>query len=215
MLYIYDILLNWNRTRLYDFFEWEKLDRLDHIKKIPLIRVDKGIINNLIYKSIKVDSDFISKIYNLTEIYTSKKTAKIPYACLITDGAFVIAIKMDKTGVVKYRSKLIIDEEEEILCFCNKLAKTNIKIDVLGQICSENFLTRKEILIKNFLLREIENSYSEENFEKLNYLYTEYFDKSIDDNSKMYLQLKNSLDGEINYKHHRIYDLLNLTANKN
>lgn len=31
MLYIYDILLNWCRDKLYDFFEWEKTDKLEHV----------------------------------------------------------------------------------------------------------------------------------------------------------------------------------------
>ena len=47
MLYIYDILLNWCRDKLYDFFEWEKTDKLEHVKKIPLIRVERGLINKL------------------------------------------------------------------------------------------------------------------------------------------------------------------------
>ena len=48
MIYVYDILLNWNKEVAYDFFEWEKTDKLDHIKKIPLFKVKKGIKKNII-----------------------------------------------------------------------------------------------------------------------------------------------------------------------
>ena len=123
MLYIYDILLNWCRDKLYDFFEWEKTDKLEHVKKIPLIRVERGLINKLSTQTIKLDESFPSKIYNLTEIYNSKNVTKVPYAILLTDGLSALAIKLDKSGNIKFRSKLLIDEEEEILCFCNRLDK--------------------------------------------------------------------------------------------
>lgn len=215
MLYIYDILLNWNQNKLYDFFEWEKTDKLEHVKKIPLIRVEKGIINSFIHMNIKLEEEFISKIYNLTEIYTSKKVVKVPYVCLLTDGVFVIAIKTDKEGFVKFRSKLIIDEEEEILCFANKIGKTDFKIEKLNEIDKETFLTRKEELIKEYLLNEIENSYNNKNYEKLKYLYTEYFNIKINDIERICLELKDSINKGINEKHHKIYDLLNLIGNKN
>ena len=40
MNYIYDIYLNLNET-LYDFFDWNKNDKLTHIKKIPVFKVSE------------------------------------------------------------------------------------------------------------------------------------------------------------------------------
>ena len=145
MLYIYDILLNWCKDKLYDFFEWEKTDKLDHIKKIPLFRVERGIVNKFINKNIKISESFVSRVYNLTEVYTSKKVDKVPYAFLLTDGLMVLAIKTDKQGLVKYRSKLIIDEEEEILCISNKLDKVNIDYIEKGYIYKD-FLQDKNVV---------------------------------------------------------------------
>ena len=215
MLYIYDILLNWNKDRLYDFYEWEKTDKIEHIKKIPLIRIEKGIINKFVHNNIKLEKDFIEKIYNLTESYTSKKVVKIPYAFLLTDGAFVLAIKTDKEGNVKFRSKLIIDEEEEILCFSNKIGKTEINIKELDKIYDDNFLTRKEEKVKMFLKKEFEYSYKEKNNEKLKYLYTEYCGKKSNDIDNIFKELCESLKEEINEEHIKLYELLNLIANKN
>lgn len=215
MLYIYDILLNWNKNKLYDFFEWEKNDKVEHIKKIPLIRIEKGIINSFTYKKVKLEKAFIEKIYNLTEVYTSKKVIKVPYAFLLTDGAFVIAVKTDKEGVVKYRSKLIIDEEEEILCFSNKIGKTEINIKELNVIDKESFFTRKEQKVKEFLSKELEESYKTKNYEKLKYLYTEYCGKKSDDIEKIFLELSQSIKECVDENHKKIYDLLNLITNKN
>ena len=36
MNYIYDILINFNEN-LYDFYDWNLNDQIDHIRKIPVI----------------------------------------------------------------------------------------------------------------------------------------------------------------------------------
>ena len=38
MNYVYDIYLNLNNV-LYDFFDWDKNDKLIHIKKIPIFKI--------------------------------------------------------------------------------------------------------------------------------------------------------------------------------
>ena len=41
MIYIYDVLLNWfKKGKIMESFEWNTNDEIDHVKKIPLIRVD-------------------------------------------------------------------------------------------------------------------------------------------------------------------------------
>jgi len=215
MLYIYDILLNWNREQVYDFFEWETTDKFVHIKKIPMFRVEKGIINQFFYNIVKLNKEFIEKIYNLTEAYTAKKIVKIPYACLITDGSTVLAIKADRQGVVKEKSKLLIDEEQEILCFSSKLIKSDIIFEKLEKIDYEVFSTRKEQKIYNFLLREINISYQKKDYDKIKYLYTEYSGQVVDGIEMIYQKLIDSLNEGIDQNHHKLYDILQLITNKN
>jgi len=41
MTYIYDILLNFNDSLLYEFYEWSSNDDIENMKKIKLVKVDK------------------------------------------------------------------------------------------------------------------------------------------------------------------------------
>ena len=55
MNYIYDILLNFNNIP-YDIFEWNKDDKILHIRKIPLIKLSTFDLSNLVNKKVKIDN---------------------------------------------------------------------------------------------------------------------------------------------------------------
>ena len=46
MIYIYDILLNFN-TSLIEFFEWEENDLIKYVKKLPIYKVSDDFLYNL------------------------------------------------------------------------------------------------------------------------------------------------------------------------
>ena len=215
MIYIYDILLNFCENKVYDFFEWEKSDKLSHIKRIPMFRVDKNIVNKFLDRKIKINESLISKIYNLTEEYTQKKVIKIPYAFIITDGISALALKSDKYGNIISRSKLIIDEEEEVICLSSKLDRINLVIENEIQILEENFLTREEEKVKSFLVGIIEKAYKNRDYEKLRYLYSEYSKESKDKIIDVYNELLDSVNKNLEPIHYDLYNLLQLTTNKN
>ena len=52
MIFIYDILVNFN-DKLYDFYEWSENDLIEHIRKIPLIKVKKKLLDKVIEKKHK------------------------------------------------------------------------------------------------------------------------------------------------------------------
>ncbi len=215
MIYVYDILLNFSDNKVYDFFEWEKSDKLENVKKIPMIRVDKNIVNKFLYKKIKINQDIINRVYNLTEIYTSRKVIKIPYAFIITDGLSALALKSDKYGNIKYRSKLLIDEEDEVLCLSSKLNRIDLKIEKESDLVEETYLTRTEVKVKDYLLKVIQEAYKNKDYEKLRYLYSEYSNKDDIEIIDIYNELIDSINNEIEPIHYDLYNLLQLTTNKN
>ena len=114
MNYIYYILVNFN-DNLYDFYEWNTDDNVTHIRKIPLFRVATSTLEQIKNFNLKVDLDFLKKIENKTEKFTSRDVEKIHYAALFSDLNDVIALKFNEKGNSIGISRLLIDECEDVL----------------------------------------------------------------------------------------------------
>lgn len=212
MIYVYDLILNWtDGDNVYEFFEWELSDELEHIKKIPLFKINSSKLDEVLNYEVKIENDFLNKVYNLTEKYNAQSTNKILYAAILTDGARAIAIELDDEGKIIYRSKLLIDEEEEINTLSNKLLEYELDFNKLKKRNCDNFTTRMEQDIKKLLTIEIKDSYKMGNFDKLKYLYYELFEKEQDDIDSIYKKLLDSLDKEINYNHNKLYEVIKLS----
>ncbi|MBR6690870.1 MAG: DUF3603 family protein [Bacilli bacterium] len=202
MNYIYDIYLNLNET-LYDFFDWNKNDKLTHIKKIPIFKVDEETLKNLIYNKILINEDFLLQIYNKTEIWNMN--GKINYCALFSDNNTIIAIEFDKKGNSIKKSFLFIDEELEVLEIVYKLKERCIDFNILNK--EKNiFKTRKQIKEEKFINNELRNM--DDN--KLNYIYFECFGKQ-EKNKKIILDRINKISkNSKTYKN--LYDILKLTS---
>ena len=201
MNYVYDIYLNFNNIA-YDFFEWEKNDKIIHIKKIPIFKIDTSIFKLIIYNKVKFDTLFLKKIFNKTELF---KNDKIEYALLICDENNIIGLLLNKNGICIRKSFLLIDEELEVLDEIKNLKKEKINIKVISKGKIE-LKTRNDIKIEKFVNKEINNI----GINKLKYIYYELFNKKINDsyNIKKYLSLL--LKDKLKYK--KLYDILKLTS---
>lgn len=179
MLYIYDILLNFmDGDVMYEFFEWEYKDMVEHIKQIPAIKVNDKVFNDFIYSEVIVDSEFLDLIKNKAATYKEK----IEYACLIVNDERCFAVEFNKAGNIIFRSSLLIDEEEDVVSCCNRLPNSIVDYKVVKTSSNINrILTRKEERDANLIKREIISAYEYKEYEKLNYLYNEaYKDDSLD-----------------------------------
>jgi len=73
------------------------------------------------------------------------------------------------------------------------------------------FTTRLEQNIKKMLTIEINDTYKKGNFDKLKYLYFEFFGKEQDDMDVMHKNLLSSIEKEINYNHNKLYEVIKLS----
>lgn len=215
MIYIYDILLNWtDNSKIYEFFEWNPNDSIEHIKKMPLVKVSSTALKDLKENLIAIDINFLDKIKNKSEIFCAKKKEEIEFACLFTDEKQVLAVEFDEEGKNLYRSYLLLDEELEILEIGERLDEQTIFYQVISPYEKYQYLTRNEEIMRRYLLKELKNTYQSKNWNKLEYLYSEYFGKSNVDPKQMYQSLIDSLAIELNDRHHQIYKLLKLSHTK-
>jgi len=202
MNYIYDIYLNLNET-LYDFFDWNKNDKLIHIKKIPIFKVNEDILRTIINNQIKIDDDLLLQIYNKTEIWMM--SGKINYCALFSDSNTIIAVEFNKSGKSIRKSFLYIDEELEVLEVINKLNERYIDFNILNK--EKNvFKTRKQVKEEKFINSELHHM--EDN--KLSYIYFECFGIH-EKNKKIILENINKISkNSKTYKN--LYDILKLTS---
>ena len=211
MNYVYDVLLNFNKE-MYEFYDWNLDDYISHIRKILVFRVDNKTMSDLVNNSIVVDSDFLIKISNRTEMFTKQNVKIINYAALFTNGSFVIGLKFDKNGEIIGRSKLLIDEELDILDSALNMNEYNLKYKLINTNKNEFFKTRKEVFIEKYISKKLDEV--KDNKEMLKYLYYECFNEKNTDFRKMLLKLNKSLINNWDGFYNKVYNFFKLTAIK-
>ncbi len=215
MIYIYDVLLNFTDTdKVYEFFEWDTNDTIEHIKKIPLYRVSSSMFRDLFDHRIQVVKDFLLEIANECEVFRERQLETIPYASLFTDGKRAMAVEFDKEGNSIFRSHLLLDEEEEILDIALRLDEVTISYQLGKKNRWGLFFTRSEEMIKKYLIKEIKSTYQKKEEKKLLFLYHEFFNDKETDMEKMYKKLTSSCDDYLTDSHRKLYQLLKLTHKK-
>ncbi|MBP3765891.1 MAG: hypothetical protein J6G98_01750 [Bacilli bacterium] len=175
MNYIYDIILNFNNY-YYEFYDWNKSDKITEIRKIPIFKVSTNTLNDLKYNEFRLNDKFINKIKNKCEYYIGR-TVKLNTSFLLTDSLDVVAFQIDKKN--KY-SSLQIDEELDILDELN-INEINIEYELLAPNKIDNFKTRNQIYYEKNLKDELNKLFKENNESKIKYIYYECFNEKIND----------------------------------
>ena len=199
MIYIYDILLNLRQIDdALEFYEWKEDDGIEHIKKVPLFKVSKALIEDLFTNKLQLDITILPKIRNKAICYFNGEAKQIPYLVLLSDGRKCFAIELDNKGNTLYKSSLLLDEEEEVLEMTEELVEMPIGYKKIKIKNNEDQLTRFEKDNQKFLLRELERI--KDNKEEINYLYEEYFDNNLTSIEDKFNTLKDNIyKGSSNY----------------
>lgn len=212
MNYVYDILLNFlDGPRIYEFFEWQKQDKIKNINRIPVFVVNEKSFSDLINNEVIIDKDFLDIIKNKTTVFSSKNDNIIKYAFLITNKERCYGIKLNEEGMIIGKSSLLLDEEDEILELSNSIIETQIIYKVTKYIKKNKIHTRTEENKIKFITKELEKAYKEKNEEKLNYIYNEVLnDRKKEGN---YEKLINALNKNNKEVIKRLYFILKLSSN--
>ena len=203
MNYIFDIVLNFHKD-YYNFFEWNRTDKIKNIYRISLYRVTDKDLLNLKYNNIKVTENLINRIKE-----DNPKHKKI--ICIISNTKTSIGLLFNEEGILLKRSSLLFEEETEV----NNIAKTLpiTKIEYLKNIYTNtsNILRiekeKKDLLIN--YIKELNDEYT------LKYLYYEYFNQECENLSQIKKNLQKELNSEWTNKKNNLYQIINLlTKNK-
>ena len=208
MDYYYDILLNFDEY-YFKFYEWDKDDTIEDVKKIPIKHIDSNTMFDLLVNKIKVDKAFIEGIKNKTKLKDNKV---LKYACIFSDSKNALAIEFNENGESINKSSLLLVDEININEFMFNINLTEIKYDILEKDIIYNEL-RQDRKIKRLIKIEIDNLYKKHNDSKLKYLYLEWFNKLEDERDIMYKQMLNRLNNNLTKKEYDIYELIKISYN--
>ena len=197
MNYYYDILVNLEEE-FYEFYEWEKNDPIIAIKKTPLFKVSHEVIVDFLTYDITLDEELT---INLLEKTICKNKEKIN-ALLISDTKTSLFLEINDNGKVIFKSKLLVEDENNINEIVNALRETNLKYQV-GKKVLKNNLLRQTIKEQKLILTELNGLKKNKDVDKCNYLYFELFHKIDDDYEQEINDMINFLDkGDVLMIHH-------------
>ena len=203
MNYIYDIVLNFLEN-YYQFFEWNRNDKIKNISKIAVYHIKDDDLINLTNNKIIVDTNFLETLKE-----DNKKYKKI--MCLVSNTKQTIGLLFAPDGTLLKRSSLLFEEETEVNNFARTLPITTVTYQKNESVIPLNNL-RIEIEKKDTLIKFIADT---PDILTLKYLYYEYFKEECNDESKIKTILLDVLDEEWNPNKNNLYKTLNILTTKN
>ena len=192
MNYIYDILLNFNK-KLYDFYDWNKKDKITHIRKIPSFKISDKDFTNIRENTVKMTNEFTKQINNKTEEFKKTGIIKLKYTFLLSNGKDVFAVKLNKNGITEKKSVLCIDEQEEIIEIINRQKEEKLKYKIINKENIINFRTRLEIENQTEINQKLLEIYRNKDYKKMSYLHLECFGKKEQNIFVAFQKLKNEI----------------------
>lgn len=203
MVYVYDILVNFNE-RIIDFYDWDKNDEIIHIRKMPIFKVKNNVVMDIIFNKVKINN-IVNLIKDKTEVFNLRTVNTLPYVCTFVSNESSVVVKMDKNGLVLEKSKFLINEELEIISVGSKLKKIDLDYNILEKE-NNSLLLRSEEKVLNEMEKEI--NLLKNNEEVINYLYYEWFNKPSTNNA--YDELILDIKKDFTPKHEELLNLLNI-----
>jgi len=149
MTFVYDIYVNFQNI-CYDFYEWNKKDKIMHVKKIPIFEITEENFGKIIINDNKIDNQSLELIKNKAEIFKKKKKMS---AVLFTNNKDILAVQFQNDGKIIKKSFLLLEEENTILKSIHKIDFLNLELTELEKkkivLSTRNEIERTKYLLNH------------------------------------------------------------------
>ena len=172
MDYVYDIVLNF-QNKYYDFYEWQKNDKIINIKRLPIYKITNKDYLNLKYNDVTIDVNSLPKPSKMF---------------LVTSGLEVMGLIIDNKGNIIKRSSLIFEESDDILNDRDLIKQINLKYHI-NHIHKTRLMSRINQTKKQYINNCFQNLDKQKDEYFLKYLYYDIYNLELDDIDKIYNDL--------------------------
>ncbi len=173
MEYVYDIVLNF-QDNYYDFYEWQKTDKIINIKRLPIYKVSIKDYLNIKNNKVTIKRDSLPKADKVF---------------LITSGIEILGLFIDNHGKVLKKSSLIFEESDDILEDKDNFKQIKIVYHIDEPI-KQNNKGRIEIEKINYINEYIKKLDYKKDEYLLKYIYYDIYNEEEDDANKIYNHLR-------------------------
>ncbi len=197
MRYLNDVLLNLDEIA-YDFYEWQRNDDIKKYKRIPIIHISNQALRVMLQYRVIISKKWLDK-------HNFKKPILI-----FTTRNDNLAIEFREDGKELYRSRLTLEDDLKVCEASISLNQEKISFQKAEKvpILKELRVASKEKQMIEIELKTIEASH---NFEKLSYLYYEWFKEIGNTFEDMLDRCKKELTKDYNNSIHEIGSLIRLS----
>lgn len=207
MNFYYEIKLNFSDNELYKFYEWSENDKLDLIKKIPIIKVKTALLKEIYNNNFEISEDLFNYISGKTIV---KDNLNIENACIFCDTKNCIAIEFDKNRKSIARSTLLLEDENNICEVSFSIKMKDIEIKKIDKL-NYSYEFRQETKIKNVITKEILELYKNKDKNKLEYLYYEWFNEKETNLDIILKKMLQDIKKELKSIHCEIYKIIKMS----
>ena len=165
------------------------------------------VLLDFLTKEVTVSKEFLNCIIGKTVI---KNSDKVFDGFLLTDLRTAIFLEVNEEGKVIYRSKLLVEDENNLNEIAHSM-KTSLIDYQVGIDLPKHVELRKTLMEKRKIKAELNNLTLNKNEAKLNYLYYEWFHELSDSYEKALKKMKEELDLLSRKKIHLISHLIMLS----
>ena len=197
MRYLNDVLLNLDEIA-YDFYEWQRNDDIKKYKRIPIIHISNQALRVMLQYRVIISKKWLDK-------HNFKKPILI-----FTTRNDNLAIEFREDGKELYRSRLTLEDDLKVCEASISLNQEKISFQKAEKvpILKELRVASREKQMIEIELKTIEASH---NFEKLSYLYYEWFKEIGNTFEDMLDRCKKELTKDYNNSIHEIGSLIRLS----
>lgn len=207
MNYYYDFIINLD-TNYHYFFELEE-NNINIVKKMPIIRISSESYITLLSSLFKVDNIFLNNIKDKSKL---KNNDNILYMCILSDTKNSFVVEFSNTGECINKSSLLLEDELNICELSYSLDITNINYNIIKN--DYNYIdTIQNIKIKKLISTEIDTCLNNKDYNKLKFIYLEWFNEINTNIEDMVNKMKYKLKSNITDKEYNIYKLIKLSYN--
>lgn len=208
MNYYYDTLINLQDNYRY-FYEWDKNDYIEGVKKIYIVCVNSNIYEDLFKNIICVSNTFLEKIYNKCKLKNGKI---IPYICIFSDTKNACIIEFDSNGKSISKSSLLLEDELNVCELAYSIDKEFFDYEILEKEKNKE-MTIQEEQIKKLIVLEIKKCVEEKNYSKLKFIFLEWFNYLEEDIDLIIDKINETLLKPLTEKEFEIYNIIKLSYN--